>query len=67
MEDQSTPSVEQNIPQAFDDAHILTILMSEVRNALRQASYFKNYKKGQIVLSFDKNGTYAGVIITLKD
>lgn len=51
----------------IDDVQLLTRIMEEVRRGLRQASYFKRFKRGQIVLSFEKNGSYSGLIVTLKD
>ena len=50
-----------------DDIQLITALMNEILNGLRQASYFKNFKRGQIILRFDNHGEYKGMKIGVED
>ena len=50
-----------------EDMELVAAMMCEIRRALIQASNFRNFKRGQIVLKFKDHGRYDGMGVIIQD
>lgn len=52
---------------ASDELAIEAFLIQRLRAVLKDADYFRNYRRGSIFFDFDDNGQYKGSGFTVKD
>lgn len=51
----------------MDEDELVKVLTEEIRVHLRFNNYFRNYKRGKLVIGFTDHGRYSGVGIVLGD
>lgn len=58
---------QEKIILPLDEDALVKVIADEIRAHLRLNNYFRNYKRGKLVLKFTDHGRYNGVDVGLGD